>query len=290
MRRDAMTSSSIGSKIITILLVIGALTGFCLLAYPVVSDIYASYENKENISKFSSTVSLLDETEMNAVHDQAASYNARLAGVTPPVSDIMPYDEQLLYPSTGNDGIMAWVDIPKINVSLPVYHGTDNETLSFGIGHLSSSSLPVGGASTHCVLTAHSGMTSASMFDGIRKLSAGDIFSLHVLGGELVYEVQNSEVVWPDEMDSLAIVPGLDQVTLMTCTPYGVNDHRLLVHALRTDKAAPQETIVDDAVQSVSGRTMPFAIASAIMLAVLLGLIVSAIRSRKRDDVERGQR
>lgn len=186
------------------------------------------------ISEVTAHVDALPADEKQWYLDEAHAYNDELAGRTPSMepSQIVPYDEQLTFE---RDPMMSWVDIPSINVSMPIYHGTSDAALMAGVGHLQNTSLPVGGASAHCVLTAHSGMGNLRMFDDIRQLVPGDLVLLHTMGDTYAYRVTGSEVVWPDEVDSLAIELGRDLLTLVTCTPYGVNDHRLLVHCERTD-------------------------------------------------------
>ena len=208
--------------------------GIGLMIWPWVADLVSSTGVGTTISEVTAHVDALPADEKQWYPDEAHAYNDELAGRTPSMepSQIVPYDEQLTFE---RDPMMSWVDIPSINVSMPIYHGTSDAALMAGVGHLQNTSLPVGGASAHCVLTAHSGMGNLRMFDDIRQLVPGDLVLLHTMGDTYAYRVTGSEVVWPDEVDSLAIEPGRDLLTLVTCTPYGVNDHRLLVHCERTD-------------------------------------------------------
>ena len=180
--------------------------------------------------------------------------------------------------------MMSWVEIPSINVSMPIYHGTGEESLMAGVGHLEGTSLPVGGASSHCVLTAHSGMRNLSMFDDIHALEEGDLVLLHTMNQTLAYRVVGSEVVWPDEVESLAIEPGADKLTLVTCTPYGVNDHRLLVHCDRTEyveqEAADQKSLL---ARHWGKREIAVLIVAAAMALILLGVVVHRLRRRRGD-------
>ena len=204
------------------------------MVWPWVADLVSSTGVGTTISEVTAHVDALPADEKQWYLDEAHAYNDELAGRTPSMepSQIVPYDEQLTFE---RDPMMSWVDIPSINVSMPIYHGTSDAALMAGVGHLQNTSLPVGGASAHCVLTAHSGMGNLRMFDDIRQLVPGDLVLLHTMGDTYAYRVTGSEVVWPDEVDSLAIEPERDLLTLVTCTPYGVNDHRLLVHCERTD-------------------------------------------------------
>lgn len=188
----------------------------------------------------------------------------------------LDYAQQLRY---RGETAISWVDIPKIGLRLPVYHGTSDATLSAGAGHLETSSLPVGGLSTHTVITAHSGTMAQRMFDDIRRLGVGDVFTLNTLGTSYAYEVDSVETVLPDEMDAVAIVPGEDRCTLVTCTPYGVNDHRLLVHAHRTTAQPTARTAADVAQGLVSPWTLPLVVGLAIAVALIVWLLV---RRRRR--------
>ena len=179
--------------------------------------------------------------------------------------------------------MMSWVEIPSINVSMPIYHGTSEEVLMAGVGHLEGTSLPVGGTSTHCVLTAHSGMRNLSMFDDIHALGEGDLVLLHTLNQTLAYKVTGSEVVWPDEVGSLGIEPGADKLTLVTCTPYGVNDHRLLVHCERTEYV--EQEVAEQ--KSLSARHWGKREVAALVVAVALALValdvvIHRLRRRRR--------
>ena len=210
------------------------LLGVGLMVWPWVVDALEEYGVGATISEVSARVDSMPSGERQWYLDQARSYNQVLAGEEPDLdpADIVDYSRQLTY---DRDPMMSWVEIPSIDVSMPIYHGTSESALMAGVGHLEGTSLPVGGASTHCVITAHSGMRNLRMFDDIRQLVPGDLVLLHTMGDTYAYRVTSSEVVWPDEVSSLGIAPGEDLLTLVTCTPYGVNDHRLLVHCERTD-------------------------------------------------------
>ena len=217
-------------RLITIVII---LIGVGLMTWPWILDRLEASGVFNQISTVSSTVDALSAEERERILLQARSFNEQLAGEATelPADQIEPYTQQLIF---DRDPMMSWVDIPSIDVSMPIYHGTSEEVLMAGVGHLEGTSLPVGGTSTHCVLTAHSGMRNLSMFDDIHSLEPGDLVLLHTMNKTLAYKMVDSEVVLPEEMESLTIEPGADKVTLVTCTPYGVNDHRLLVHCVRT--------------------------------------------------------
>lgn len=257
-----------------------------MLAYPVVADYLSQSSANSVISSYIEAST--NESVMSSVTElkqQAYAYNDRLAessnassGVTNsvgsvPDSAIKPYNEQLSL-STNSTGCIAWVEIPKLSEQLPVYHGTSSDTLENGIGHLEGSSLPVGGSSTHSVLTAHSGMPGSRMFDDIGSLNDGDEILVHVLDQTLTYKVMYSETVLPDQLDSLCIQSGKDLVTLVTCTPYGVNTHRLLVHAERDDSAAIPSEIPGVLGNSIiNARTIPFLSAILAVTMFFIGFI-----------------
>lgn len=219
------------------------LSGALALAVPLSLRLSADWRNARATSAMSGAAQTMDEGERLALLANAHAYNDLLAGVDPADDEVAsgvgadgvrPYETQL----DAGDAAIAWIEIPRIGLRLRVFRGTGDEVLAAGVGHLEGSSLPVGGQGTHCVLTGHSGLATSRMFDDIRQLDAGDVIVLHTLGEEMAYEVYGSEVVLPEELDGLGIVPGDDLVTLVTCTPYGVNDHRLLVHARRCELPA----------------------------------------------------
>ena len=266
-------------RLITIVII---LIGVGLMTWPWILDRLEASGVFNQISTVSSTVDALSEEERERILLQARSFNEQLAGEATelPADQIEPYDQQLIF---DRDPMMSWVEIPSIDVSMPIYHGTSEEVLMAGVGHLEGTSLPVGGTSTHCVLTAHSGMRNLSMFDDIHSLEPGDLVLLHTMNKTLTYKMVDSEVVLPEEMESLAIEPGADKVTLVTCTPYGVNDHRLLVHCVRT-KYNKKDV---DKQKSLAGRhwgKREFAVlivAVAIVL-LLLDIVIHAIRKRRK--------
>ena len=212
--------------------ILGMAAGILLLTYPFAMDQYNEYRNEQAISSMSSVYDRYEDyqEELERQLLNAQNYNAKLAGLLSGEAIVPDYEEQLTF---DGGGVMGYIEIPKIRVKMILYHGTSDETLAVGAGHLEGSSLPVGGASTHAVITAHSGMKTMRAFDDIRELEAGDRILVTVLGKQLIYEVESSETVLPYETESLAIIPGEDRLTLITCTPYGINDHRLLVHAVR---------------------------------------------------------
>ena len=227
-------------KWILISFVLFAMAGV-LLAYPLVSTIINSKYHSNIETAYTAAIADTDDIELTAQREAAERYNAILSGAatiteggvsTPPLA----YAQQLTV-----GGVMCYVDIPKINVYLPVQHGTDADTLENSVGHVVGTSLPVGGSSTHAVLSAHSGLASSKLFSDIDQLTEGDAFYIHVLGEVLAYRVDAIHTVLPTDTSLLQIADGKDYVTLVTCTPFGVNTHRLLVRGHRVPYVPEQE-------------------------------------------------
>ena len=213
-----------------------------LLLYPLVGELLSEKYHSDIETAYTAAIEDTDKTELTAQREAAEQYNAMLSGTATITKGgasalPLPYAEQLTV-----GGAMAYVDIPKINVCLPVQHGTDADTLERAVGHVVGTSLPVGGSSTHAVLSAHSGMASSKLFSDIDQLAVGDTFYIHVLGDTLAYEVDAINTVLPTDTSLLQIEDGKDLVTLVTCTPFGINTHRLLVRGHRVPYTPEPET------------------------------------------------
>ena len=229
-----------------------------LMLYPLAGELLSERYHSDVETTYTAAIADADDAELTAQRQAAEQYNAMLSGTAaiteggasaPP----LPYAEQLTV-----GGVMAYVDIPKINVYLPVQHGTDAETLERAVGHVVGTSLPVGGSSTHVVLSAHSGMASSKLFSDIDQLTAGDTFYIHVLGEVLVYKVDAINTVLPTDTSLLQIENGKDYVTLVTCTPFGVNTHRLLVRGHRIPYTPEQETTAAEEKPTASSWTQHY--------------------------------
>ena len=212
-----------------------------LMLYPLVGELLSEKYHSDVETTYSATIEDTDDAELTAQRQAAQQYNAMLSGaatITEGGASAPPfaYAQQLTV-----GGVMAYVDIPKINVYLPVQHGTDADTLEKSVGHVAGTSLPVGGSSTHAVLSAHSGMASSKLFSDIDQLTEGDVFYIHVLGEVLAYRVDAINTVLPTDTHLLQIEDGKDYVTLVTCTPFGVNTHRLIVRGYRVPYVPEQE-------------------------------------------------
>ena len=254
-------------KWILISLVLFAVAGV-LLAYPLVSTIINSKYHSDIETAYTAAIEDSNADELTQQRQAAQQYNAMLSGAAiteggasaPPVA----YDQQLTV-----GGVMAYVDIPKIGVYLPAEHGTSADTLEKSVGHVVGTSLPVGGASTHAVLSAHSGMASSKLFSDIDQLELGDTFYIHVLGEVLAYQVDNIATVLPTDTSLLQIEDGKDLVTLVTCTPFGVNTHRLLVRGHRVPYMPEQEAEVAETQKAASSWTQHYLTGLGIGLSVV---------------------
>lgn len=267
-------------KLSNLILVLIFLTGVSLLVYPTFSDWWNSMHQSRAIAAYVDQVNTLDDAQYETMLEQADAYNQTLIGKEDRYnlsdSELETYNSLLDVTGTG---IMGYVVIPKINVRLPIYHGTDPAVLEIAIGHIAGSSLPVGGESTHCVLSGHRGLPSAKLFTDIDQLKEGDQFMLEVLGDTLTYEVDQIKVVLPDELEDIEIEEGKDLCTLVTCTPYGVNTHRLLVRGHRVETVQQNHVrVVSDAVQI---EPVKVAIAAGIPLLVIIMLLRMIFAGKK---------
>lgn len=218
-----------------VVLVLMVIAGLSLILYPTISDFVNTLGYRRTVESYKKAVESLDSDTYNRYLTEAEEYNKRLAGKTLTPMELNAEDrkvyEQTL--SINGIGVMAYIDIPLLNLTFPIYHGTSEAVLQKGIGHLEGSSLPVGGENTHCILSGHTGLPSSKLFTNIDKLKEGDVFYINVLSETLTYEVDQIEIVLPYQLAALTIEEGQDYCTLVTCTPYGVNTHRLLVRGHR---------------------------------------------------------
>ena len=259
--------------------------GLSVMGYPLVSDWLSVYTAKVEIADYTTAVEEEDSTQLDAMWTQAEEYNQSLNSATK--TSVVSYEDLL----SVTDAI-GYLEIPKIGVYMPIYHGIDTEVLEKGIGHMPGTSLPVGGKSTHCVLSGHTGLPAAKILTDLDKMKEGDLFYLHVLGRTLAYKVDQIKVVLPEETDDIKITEGKDYVTLLTCTPYGINTHRLLVRGERTDyvpDAVSVETPGNMQKKDMipASTIMKFGIAGAavfVVVVVLLILFLPGKAQKKRKD------
>lgn len=271
-------------KIITnLLLIFVFLIGLSLLLYPVVSDYWNYFHQSRAMTSYSEVVSNIDDEEYKACWDDAVAFNEELR--TWKNRWKLDEEQQERYYNTlhiaGSD-VMGYINIPSINVTLPIYHGTSEPVLQVAVGHIEGSSLPVGGEGTHCVLSGHRGLPSARLFTDLDKVTEGDIFTLKVLEETLTYEVDQILIVEPDDITALDIEEGKDYCTLVTCTPYGINSHRILVrgHRIANEAAASPVHVTADAVQYDPMLTAAVAAAPVVVI-LLLCYFIKSKKSKK---------
>ena len=264
----------------TIVLLFILFIGLSLLLYPTVSDYWNSFHQTRAIATYAENVANLDNNQYDRLWEDARAYNQALPFRSNPyyLSEEQKAEYERLLDVSGL-GVMGYIEIPEIDVSLPIYHGTEESVLQIAVGHLEWTSLPVGGESTHCVLSGHRGLPSAKLFTNLDKLREGDTFLLRVLDEVLTYEVDQILIVEPQETAALQIEEGKDYCTLVTCTPYGINTHRLLVRGHRIDNMEEAKTIrvTADAVQ-----IEPLLVAPIVAIPMLLILLVLLLLPRRR--------
>ena len=257
---------SLGNVLMGLALTVGTI----LLVYPSASDYWNSFHQSRSIMGYAEQVAQMTAADYAKFISEAEEYNARLAenGIEWHMSEaqMKEYESRLTFSSTG---IMGYIDIPKINIKLPIYHGTSEAVLQTSIGHIAETSLPVGGSGSHCVLSGHRGLPSAKLFSDLDKVMEGDTFTISVLNETYTYQVDQIRVVEPTDIRELELRPGMDLCTLVTCTPYGINSHRMLVRGRRVENADGSAKVIADAMQ-----LKPVFVAPFLMMFMILGLMV----------------
>ena len=269
------------SRLMTLLIVVVFVAGLSFLLYPTVSNLWNQAHQSRAIATYTEQVEKLDDSSNKEMLKAARKYNKELLKKADhwklSKKDKKKYESLL---DVSGTGIMGYIEVPKIDCSLPVYHGTDEGALQIAIGHLEGSSLPVGGKSSHCVLSGHRGLPSARLFTDLDQMEEGDTFILNILGHKLAYEVDQIKVVLPEEMSDLEIQEGKDLCTLVTCTPYGINTHRLLVRGHRVKYV---ETKVQEQKEVSKSKTdIRPVIAGAAAGVLVLFIIIFAVRRRRK--------
>lgn len=265
----------------TVFLILLMFAGLSLLLYPTISDHWNNMHASRAIATYSNTVIKMDEESLQRAWQSAVSYNE---GLHPGINSLTD-EGRALYNSLLNvdgSGIMGYVDIPSIKVMLPIYHGTSDVVLRTALGHVEWSSLPVGGASSHAVISGHRGQPSAKLFTDIDQLREGDIFTVNVLDVTLTYEVDQIRVVEPQIVDDLQIFEGKDYCTLVTCTPYGINTHRLLVRGHRIENSVDEVHVVSEAV--IIDPLLVAPLTALPLLIILLLLVIFRKPKKKREE------
>lgn len=284
------------NKIIGVAAVFLFAAGILIFNYPTISTLYNQLHQGTVMADYDERLAKMEQEELDAYRQEAVEYNEKLAGSNAVLTDAFTQNDA---EGQGGDpeydgildmeesGVMGAIEIPDINVYLPIYHGTSSDVLNIGVGHLKGSSFPVGGESTHSVLTGHRGLPTAELFTNLDQVEKGDIFYIHILKETLAYRVYSIETVRPEQVDSLGIQEGRDLVTLVTCTPYGINSHRLLIHAERTacdgvqesQKAAMRESLWQ---WLLSQKTFLLSIGFILIVLIYGGIRLIRIRKNSR--------
>ena len=269
---------------LTVFLVLILIAGLSLLLYPTLSDYWNSFHQTKAITTYNEQTANIDQEQYDMILDAAKKYNASLVkhNITSIIDDAQKQEYEQLLNMSGL-GIMGYIMIPKIDCSLPIYHGTSESVLQIAIGHLEYSSLPVGGESTHCILSGHRGLPSAKLFTNLDQLQIGDTFTIRVLDEVLTYEVDQILIVEPQDTSALQIEKGKDLCTLVTCTPYGINTHRLLVRGQRINNIDQEKTtrVSADAIQIEPLLVAPF-LAISIFIPIFILLLLSKQKKKKK--------
>ncbi len=264
-------------------MVIGLLVGIGLLVYPSIANYWNQFHQSQAIMTYREAVDQLSPEECDRLLESAREYNERLAErglhFVLNEADKAAYDKEL---NIDGSGIMGYISIPKFHVRAPIYHGTDEVVLQKAIGHLEATSLPVGGENTHVQISGHRGLPSARLFTDIDKMREGDTWTLNVLNETLTYECDQIRIVEPEDLSELQIVEGKDLCTLITCTPYGINTHRLLVRGHRVPNAQGTANVVADGIQIEPVYIAPILAIPAIII-LLIVLLLSTRRAKKLD-------
>mgnify|MGYP002767878447 FL=1 len=264
----------------TILLILILLIGLSLMLYPTFADWWNSFHSSRSIANYVEQVANIDDAQYEELWDAAWDYNQSL--LHRPNDFLLSDEQQEIYKSLldfGGNGIMGYIEIPMIDVMLPIYHGTKESVLQIAVGHLDWTSLPVGGAGSHCVVSGHRGLPSARLFTDLDKLKVGDVFMLHVLNEILTYEIDQILIVEPQDTDPLLIEPGKDLCTMVTCTPYGINSHRMLVRGHRIES---QEEPKDIRITADAVRIEPLMVAPFVAVPILLVLLIILLLPKQK--------
>ena len=263
-------------KKITLILLITFFIGLLVLFYPTISEYYNSSRQSKAIVDYDSL--LTEEKDYTLDFEKANAYNQTLSKMKSPLTDYKKLSDYEKLINVDGIGMMGYISIPKIKVEIPIYHGTSDIVLNSKVGHLEGSSLPVGGTSTHSVLSAHRGLPTAKLFSDLNKLEVGDTFVITVLDRKLTYQVDKITIVKPNDITDLKIVEGEDYVTLLTCTPYGINSHRLLVRGTRIENVKDLKKVITAEAYQIDNLIVTFAIALPILLILIMIVMFKPIK------------
>lgn len=271
----------------TILLLAVFLIGLCVMLYPTVSDFWNEKRQSQAIMNYDDLLVDLTPEDFSEYFEKAEEYNRKLKLISYPFLGYPELDDEYYSAlDVNDDGMMGYITIDKIKVQLPIYHGTSDKVLNCAVGHLEGSTLPIGGESTHCVLSAHRGLPSAKLFTNLDELAVGDVFTITILDKMFTYQVDQVKVVLPDETDELNVVNGEDYCTLVTCSPYGINTHRMLVRGTRIENIEEAKKIN---ITTEAYLIDPLIVTPVVAIPIFLGLLVflvvkSSKKKRKNSD------
>lgn len=270
----------------TILFILIFSIGLSLLLYPTFADWWNSFHQSQAIVDYEAALAKMEPEDYAHLFAVAEEYNRQLTEIASPLTcydEVEGYEEVL---NVSGTGVMGYIQIPKIDVSLPIYHGTSEGVLQLAVGHIEGTSLPTGGGNTHCVLAAHRGLPSSRLFTDLDEMESGDIFTIIVLDRALTYEVDQIFVVEPEEVEKLCVVEDEDLCTLLTCTPYGINSHRLLVRGHRIENTEEVEAVRVTAEDAQMHPLIVVAVAAVLVLLVLVILLLVMKRKNRRKKLE----
>lgn len=292
MKDTKTTKKKKGGSFSTILLVAVFLIGLSVLLYPTVSDFINEKRQSKAIVNYDDLIADLTPEDYSDYFEQADAYNKKIRNMSFPFLNYKNISEE--YNNTLNvdgNGIMGYITIEKIKVQLPIYHGTSDTVLNSAVGHVEGSTIPVGGKSTHAVLSAHRGLPSAKLFTNLDKLEIGDVFTIRILDKTITYQVDQILITLPEETNPLCIEQGKDYCTLVTCTPYGINTHRMLVRGTRIEnlKADTIINIITEAYQ-IDPLIVTPAVAVPILIALLIFLLVKDNKNKKKNKAKQSNK
>lgn len=269
-------------KIPKIILFITFIAGIIMLLYPLVTQYWNSKVQSQIVKNYKKNLEKMEVEDYTNIFNDASAYNARLLELDYP---FIEYKKLLNYKdlvNINNDGMIGYIKIDKLNIELPIYHGTSSSILNVAVGHLEGTSLPIGGNNTHSVLAAHRGLPNKELFTNITKLEIGDSFTITVLDRIITYQVDNIVIVEPNDISKLQVIEGKDYVTLLTCTPYGLNYHRLLVRGTRIETQEEKNIIITSEAYQIDKEIVTFIMTIPIIIVLIIYVILKPIKKESK--------
>ncbi len=269
-------------KTATVIMLVLFFVSLCVLLYPSISQYWNAKVQSKAVADYNAMLDSMKEEDFEKYFAEANDYNERLNALAYPLTDHSKLKDYNKVLNLGGDGIMGYIIIDKIGVELPVYHGTSNRVLDTAVGHIEGTSLPVGGEGTHAALSAHRGLPNAKLFTNLDRLEVGDTFTLNILSEVLTYQVDQIKVVLPSEVNDIRTVAGEDYCTLITCTPYGINSHRLLVRGTRIETVETQKVYVTAEAYVVDRLIVTPAVALPILFTLIMIVMFKPVKPKKK--------